>query len=59
MERSASSRLFRRPGQADGWQVELVRVEYDIKREQAGLAEQRPPKWKNLSRALDGELFLG
>jgi predicted phosphodiesterase len=44
---------------ADGWQVDLVRVEYDIKREQAALAEQKPHKWKNLSRALDGELFLG
>lgn len=43
----------------DGWQVELVRVEYDIKREQAALAKQKPPEWKNLSSALDGELFLG
>ena len=44
---------------ADGWRVELVRVEYDIRREQAALVKQKPPKWKNLSCALDGELFLG
>jgi predicted phosphodiesterase len=44
---------------AAGWQVELVCVEYDVKREQAALASQKPPKWQNLSRALDGELFLG
>jgi protein phosphatase len=44
---------------ADGWQVELVRVDYDIVQEQAALARQKPPKWQNLSRALDGELFLG
>lgn len=42
-----------------GWQVELVRVDYDIKQEQAALARQKPPKWQSLSRALDGELFLG
>jgi hypothetical protein len=34
-------------------------VEHDIKREQAALAKQKPPKWKNLSRALAGKLFLG
>ena len=46
-------------GNAAGWQVELVRVDYDIVQEQAALARQKPPKWQNLSRALDGELFLG
>ena len=44
---------------AAGWQVELVRVDYDIVQEQAALAQRKPPKWQSLSRTLDGEHFLG
>lgn len=42
-----------------GWHVEIKRIAYDIKQEQAVLAKTQPPKWDKISAMLDGEIFLG
>jgi predicted phosphodiesterase len=44
---------------ASGWEIEIRRITYDIKHEQAMLAKRQPPKWGKLCTMLDGELFLG
>ena len=44
---------------ANGWQVEILRVAYDIVQEQAALTETRPPRWDKIQAMLDGEIYLG
>lgn len=42
-----------------GWEAQIVRVDYDREAERTALRHHQPPEWPLLERILDGELYLG
>lgn len=43
----------------DGWQVEIMRVEYDIAAERSELELRKPLWWESLNQMLEGERVSG